>query len=118
MGLVGYRRTKEIIGRTHHLARGHAYGLDGELATAHVKEVLETRTEKVDDEDVVQALLSEVIYLGYPRYIQRQFSRDEESRAVSGRRRGRLTASCENAVGTALVAQLRGLCLTGFLHRC
>jgi hypothetical protein len=48
---------------TDHLARGHAYGLDAELAAAHVEQVLEVRTEEVNDEHVVQALLPKVVHV-------------------------------------------------------
>ena len=50
-------------GGTHHLPRGHAHRLDRELAAAHVEEVLEAGSEEIDDEDVVQAFLTELIYL-------------------------------------------------------
>jgi hypothetical protein len=68
---------------THHLPRSHAHRLDAELATAHVEQVLEARPEQVNHlrcvtlrhpaapagsthEDVVQALLAEVVYLRDP----------------------------------------------------
>ena len=47
------------------MSSGHAHGLDRELAAAHVEEVLEAGPEEIDDEDVVQALLAEVVYLWY-----------------------------------------------------
>lgn len=50
--------------RTYHLLGHHHNGLSGEPAVAVVKEILETGTEKVDNEDVVQALLAEVIDIG------------------------------------------------------
>ena len=49
---------------TYHLPCRHAYSLDGELAATHVEEVLEIRTEEVDDEDIVEALLTKVVDLG------------------------------------------------------
>lgn len=51
--------------KTYHLLCCHDNSLDAELATAHVKEIFQTWPEKIDDEDVVQALLSEVVYLGH-----------------------------------------------------
>jgi hypothetical protein len=48
---------------TDHLARGHAHGLDAELAAAHVEQVLKIRAEKVNDEHVVQALLPKVVHV-------------------------------------------------------
>ena len=52
---------------THHLPRSHAHGLDRELPSAHVEQVLETRPKQVDDEDIMEPFLPEVVYLGYPR---------------------------------------------------
>jgi hypothetical protein len=46
------------------LARSHATSLDRKLAAAHVEQVLEGRSEEVDDENVVQALLAKVVDLG------------------------------------------------------
>ena len=37
----------------YHLPGSHADGLDVKLSTAHVKQIFETRPQKVDDEDVV-----------------------------------------------------------------
>jgi hypothetical protein len=65
-----------------HLSSSHAYGLDGKLATAHIKEVFQTRTKEVNDEDVVQALLAKVVDLG-------------DSRAVG-----------EDAIGATFVSEL------------
>lgn len=58
-------------GQTYHLPRCHADRLDRELAPAHVEEVFQARTKQVDDEDVVQALLPEVVYLRYPGWLAR-----------------------------------------------
>ncbi len=38
-------------------------GLDAELATAHVEEILERWTKQVDDENVVKTLLTKVVDL-------------------------------------------------------
>ena len=48
--------------------RGHANCLDRELAAAHVEEVFEIGPKEVDDEDIVEALLTEVVYLGDASY--------------------------------------------------
>ena len=55
------------ISCTHHLPCGHAHRLDRELASAHVEQVLQARAQQVDDEDVMEAFLPEVVYLGYSR---------------------------------------------------
>lgn len=38
---------------TDHLLRSHHDRLDGELPAAEVEQILETRSQQVDDEDVV-----------------------------------------------------------------
>lgn len=48
---------------TYHLPCRHAYSLDGELAATHIEQVLQTRSEEIDDEDVVEAFLTKVVYL-------------------------------------------------------
>ncbi len=48
---------------THHLPRRHANGLHRELPSTHIEQVLQARAQEIDDEDVVQALLSKVVYL-------------------------------------------------------
>jgi hypothetical protein len=50
--------------RTNHLLGDHNNGLGREPAVAMIEEVLETRSKKVDNEDVVQTLLSEVVDIG------------------------------------------------------
>lgn len=47
----------------YHLLGSHAHGLNRELTATHVEKVLEVRAEQVDDENIVQALLTEVVYL-------------------------------------------------------
>ena len=61
---MSVRTRRGRAGRTHHLPRSHADGLDRELAPAHVEEVLEIGSEEVDDEDVVETLLTKVVHLG------------------------------------------------------
>lgn len=50
-------------GYAHHLPGGHADGFDGEFSATHVEEIFETGPQKVDDENVVQALLTKVVDL-------------------------------------------------------
>jgi len=47
-----------------HLLRHHDNGLDGESATAVVEQILQRRAKKVDHQDVVQTLLTEVVDVG------------------------------------------------------
>jgi hypothetical protein len=51
---------------THHLLGDHDYSLDRKLPVAVVEQVLQTGTEQVDDQDVVQALLTEVVNIRDP----------------------------------------------------
>ena len=51
----------------HHLLRCHADSFNAELAAAHVKEVFEVGSKKVDNKDIVQTLLTEVVNLGDTR---------------------------------------------------
>lgn len=50
--------------KTYHLFGNHNHGLDGESSIAVVEEVLETRTEQVDHEDIMQTLLAKVVDIG------------------------------------------------------
>lgn len=49
----------------YHLFRSHADSLNREFPTAHVKKILQVRTEEVNDENIVQSLLAEVVNLRY-----------------------------------------------------
>lgn len=100
---------------THHLLGDHDTGLDGELSTAYLKQVFQTRTQKVDDEDVVQTLLTEVVDLRdtscrsrkrisrYVHTFSKLFSR-------------RLTTSTQDLVASVFVSQLRSIRLSRFLN--
>jgi hypothetical protein len=50
----------------------HANGLDGELTTTHIKEILEVGPQEVNDEDIVEALLTKVVHLWYAGYAERR----------------------------------------------
>jgi hypothetical protein len=58
---------KQIAEGTYHLSCCHAHRLDREFAPAHVEQVFQAGSKQVDDEDVVQSLLTKVVYLGYTR---------------------------------------------------
>lgn len=49
--------------KVYHLLGGHAYSLDGELASTHIEEIFQVGTEKVNDQDVVETLLPKIIHL-------------------------------------------------------
>lgn len=49
--------------RTYHLLGGHTDGLNRKLSSAHVEEVFQVRSQKVDDENIMESLLTEVVYL-------------------------------------------------------
>jgi hypothetical protein len=48
---------------TNHLLCYHDDGLDGELPVAVVEKVLQAGAKQVNDQDVVEALLSEVVHV-------------------------------------------------------
>lgn len=48
---------------TYHLSCCHAHSFDRKLPSAHIEEVLETWSEQVNDEDVMEPLLAKVVYL-------------------------------------------------------
>ena len=106
-----------VSGRnTHHLLSGHADRLDAELAVAHVEQVLQVGTEQVNNEDVVEALLTEVVDLGNTRYV----SRARVSAMIvapplyTGFKETR-TSAVQRPVRAILVAQLGSLRLARFL---
>lgn len=51
----------------HHLPSRHTHRLDRELSATHIEQILQTRAEEIDDEDVVEAFLPEMIDLWDPR---------------------------------------------------
>lgn len=84
--IAGDASTKEVEqgkGQTHHLACSHADCLDREFAPAHVEKVLKTRTQKINNENIMKPLLPEVVYLGYPRCCQRTSARLEVNGSTS-----------------------------------
>lgn len=60
---AGSRNVDKNGGDAHHLPGSHADGLDAELPIAHVEKIFETRPQKVDDEDIVQAFLTKMVDL-------------------------------------------------------
>jgi hypothetical protein len=52
----------------YHLVGDHEHGLDGELAVAHVEDVLERGSEEIDHHHVVVALLPEPSHVRKPDY--------------------------------------------------
>jgi len=57
------RGTNRAYEQTHHLPRSHAHRLDRESAPAHIEQVLEAGPQQVNDQNVVQILLSEIVCL-------------------------------------------------------
>ena len=51
--------------KTCHLFRSHANRLDAELAAAKVEEVFQVRAQEVDNENVVETLLTKMVNLRY-----------------------------------------------------
>jgi len=56
-------RNVEDEGGAYHLPGSHADGLENEFSTAHIEQIFETGPQQVDDEDVVQPLLTKVVNL-------------------------------------------------------
>jgi len=52
------------IKETYHLLSDHHNSLCGEPAVAVIEEILERRAEKVNNEDVVKTLLTEIVDIG------------------------------------------------------
>ena len=52
----------------YHLLCSHANGLDSKLSCTHVEEVLQTGAQEVNHENVVEALLSNVVDLRNSSY--------------------------------------------------
>ena len=55
--------SRNVLEYSHHLPSGHAACLDAELSSAHIEEVLERRSEQVDDENVMETFLAKVVHL-------------------------------------------------------
>lgn len=53
---------------THHLFGHHDDGLDGKASVAVIEQILQARTEQINDQDVVQALLAKVVHIGDARF--------------------------------------------------
>ncbi len=62
-GVSGHEMGKCNTKRTGHLLCGHADRLDCKFAPAHIEEVLQIWTEKVDNEKVMQAFLTKIVHL-------------------------------------------------------
>jgi len=102
----------ELAKKTYHLLGHHHHSLGGKPAVAVIEKVLKTGTEEVDDENVVQALLSEVVDIGDTSCGERSANDSDESSKI-----GRHTTSDQNLVGPVLITQLRGITLPGFLFQ-
>ena len=82
---------------THHLPCSHAHRLDREFAPTHIEQVLETGSQQVNDQNIVQTLLTEMVYL-----------RDAHcSRWVSVRRTH--NKACSRTHGIPLVCDTTGI---------
>lgn len=93
---------------THHLLCYHYHSLGGESSIAVIKEVLQRWSEEVNDQDVVKALLAEIIDIRDPSYSE-SVSRPPNDRLYA------LTAANKNFVCPVLISQLWGVALSRFL---
>lgn len=95
-------------GSTYHLLGYHDHRLDGKPPVAVVKEVLEGGPEEVDDQNVVQALLTEVIDIrntSCSTLLCRSLQKESEI----------LTAANKDFVCSIFVSQLWSIALSRFL---
>lgn len=60
---IGYGSEGQREYGTHHLPCCHAHSFDRKLSSAHIEEVLQTWSEQVNDEDVMETFLAKVVYL-------------------------------------------------------
>ena len=54
--------------QSHHLLRNHDNCLDRESPVAEVKEILQTWSEEVNDQDVVESFLTKIVDVRYSGY--------------------------------------------------
>jgi hypothetical protein len=100
--------TTETEEATHHLLSSHTDSLDREFTTTHVKEVLEVWAKKVDNEDIMETLLTKVVNL-------RHTSCKWVGTTVAKKHRRRLTSSVKRTIWPELVPQLWCIGFSGFL---
>ena len=96
----------------YHLLRYHDNSLDGKSSVAMIEQVFERRTKKVDDEDIMKALLAEVIDIRDAGY---RGGRGKLASCTSLTILTRLTATNENLVCTVFISKLRSIALPRFL---
>ena len=72
--------------KTNHLLRGHTNSLDAELATAEVEEVFQVGTQEVNNENVMETLLSKMVDLRNTGCAESRGRDMHEHRAGRGRR--------------------------------
>lgn len=75
-----------------------------------IKEILQRRTQKIDNEDVVQTLLSEIVDIGNASCLEVRRAHN-----IISRLDGILTASNQNLVCPVLIAELGCIAFPGFL---
>ena len=77
---------------------GHTNGLDGELAAAEIEEVFQVRTQEVDDENVMETLLSKVVDLRYTNCVVSRGRGMREN--FDGCKNNGITYECRSRFGT------------------
>ena len=78
----------------------HANSLDAELAAAEVEKVFQVRTQEVDDENVVETLLSEMVDLrNTDCTVARGKGRDEHCAGSEKWENSRVTYGCRSGCG-------------------
>lgn len=59
--------SRALQSNNYHLLGHHDNSFYRESSVAVVKEILQARTQKVNDEYVMQAFLTEIVHIGYSR---------------------------------------------------
>ena len=106
-------RNAENEGGTHHSACSHADGLDGKNSTAHLEQPFKIGPQRVDDEDVMQILLTKVVNLRDTGYFRARATVDQKPPSMGGSTV--LTTTSENIVRKTLSFQRGEFGILGFL---
>jgi len=94
---------------------GHTNGLDAELAAAEIEEVFQVRTQEVDDENVVETLLSKMVDLRNTDCVVSRRRGVREHFSTDAKTTGPHTSAVQGSVRSILIPQLRSFRLPRFL---
>jgi hypothetical protein len=101
--------------KANHLLCGHTNGLDAELAAAEVEEVFQVRTQEVDDENVMETLLSKMVDLRNTDCVASRGRGMREHFAGCEKKAESHTGAVQGSVRSIFIPQLRSFRLPRFL---